>query len=105
MPQVELRDVFEVLSAFTGAREQGEKFAISNQSLQEFVNYAARWLAKNPADVEPLIRQARTMRDAALEQAIEIPSPLGPPMKLIREIDANAIIAKLCDCQSYPPFP
>jgi len=105
MPQVELRDVYEVLSAFTGARQQGERFAITNMSLQIFVDFAARWLAKNPDDVQPLIKQALEMRAAALEEGIGISAPEIHPMQLITERVGDSVTSRLCDCRNYPPFP
>jgi hypothetical protein len=105
MPQVDLLDIYEVLSAFTGARQSGEKFAITNMSLQIFVESAARWLAKNPNDVRPLIDQAVEMRIAALEEGIGISGPGIHPMKLITEKIGGSVTTKLCDCRSYPPFP
>lgn len=105
MPQVELRDIHEVLSAFTDARHEGEKFAITNMSLQIFIDYAARWLAKHPDDVQPLIKQAYQMRAAALEEAVSIAAPEIHPMKLITEKVGNSVTFKLCDCRSYPEYP
>lgn len=105
MPQVDLRDVYEVLSAFTGARQNGEKFAITNMSLQIFVDFAARWLAKNPDDVKPLVDQAIQMRIAALQEGVGISAPEIHPMKLITEKIGNSVSSRLCDCRSYPPFP
>jgi len=90
MASVDIDLLRGLLAAFTGADIHGEKFAITNRSLQDLGDYAATYLKDQPADIQGLIERAKRVRQRALtEPGIGVSAVIdGQQMKVLRETDA-----------------
>src|SRR5688572_14706093 len=102
MARFDIKDIQELLAAFTGAKAQGEKFAITNKSLQDLGDQAADYLNDHPNDIEDMIQRAQAARqrlltDASIGATVTLQ---GRPMKVVRESDAMTLIK---DCFEGPP--
>jgi len=104
MARFDIKDIQELLAAFTGAKAQGEKFAITNKSLQDLGDQAADYLNDHPNDIEDMIQRAQAARQRLLTDASigAIVTLQGRPMKVVRESDAMTLIK---DCFEGPPKP